>query len=124
MDINERLQQEQMTGGAPKVNPDEQNRYLGTFRERVMAAVKVSQVDDANVQAWLRNLMQENSEGKLLINQALLGDDFTAYLTMATSTNHPFTLLSDSSTVSKQADPVAVVLAADHAVNFDQIYYN
>nr|MWN20580.1 DUF1694 domain-containing protein [Leuconostoc lactis] len=51
MDINERLQNEQLGGGQPKINPDEQRRYLGTFRERVIAAVKKSQLNSPAIQA-------------------------------------------------------------------------
>lgn len=55
MDINERLQQEQL-GGQPKINPDEQRRYLGTFRERVIAAIKVSQLTDKTIQSQFEKI--------------------------------------------------------------------
>ena len=34
------------TFGVPKVNPDEQRRYLGTFRERVSLAMTIAEVND------------------------------------------------------------------------------
>ena len=59
MDINERLQQEQL-GGQPKINPDEQRRYLGTFRERVIAAIKVSQLTDKTIQSQFENILTKH----------------------------------------------------------------
>ncbi|CAH1857349.1 YueI family protein [Convivina intestini] len=123
MDINERLQQEQLSGSSlPKINPDEQNRYLGTFRERVIVAIRQSQIDNPKVITDFTTVLSKNTAGKLLINANLTGDNSATYIKIATQTSHPFTLLSDNQKSSRQADPIAVLLAADHAVNIDNIY--
>lgn len=122
MDINERLQNEQLGGGQPQINPDEQRRYLGTFRERVIVAVKASQVSQSNIQAQFEAALKAQPIGKILINQDVAGASFAAYVAIASRTNHPFTLLSHVATTSTQDDPIAVLLAADTAVNCDQIY--
>ncbi len=44
MDVNERLEQNQ-TGNGPSLKPDEKRLYLGTYRERVILAIKTSQVN-------------------------------------------------------------------------------
>lgn len=121
MDINERLQQEQL-GGQSKINPDEQRRYLGTFRERVIVAVKTSQLGKDQIQAQFESALKSHSIGKVLIDQNLAGDNFTTYVTIATQTKHPFTLLSQSIESTYQDDPIAVLLAADTAINVDNIY--
>lgn len=122
MDINDRLQQSQKTTGTPKLNPDEQNRYLGTFRERVLIAIKASQITDTHVQNEFLNYLKNHSDGKVLINQNLAQSYFTTFVKQATATHHPFTLLSDHPTATQHDDAIAVLLASDHAVNIDNIY--
>lgn len=122
MDINERLQNEQLNGGQHQLNPDEQHRYLGTFRERVIAAVKKSQLNSPAIQAQFEATLKQHTEGKVLISQPLAGDFFTTYVRMAVTTNHPFTLLSTNDATTED-NPIAVLLAADDAVNIDQIYF-
>ncbi|MCT4387757.1 DUF1694 domain-containing protein [Leuconostoc pseudomesenteroides] len=122
MDINERLQQEQLGNGTPKINPDEQSRYLGTFRERVIVAVKVSQLGSTAIQSAFATSLKSHSIGKVLIDQNLAGDYFAKYVGLATQSKHPFTLLSDATKNHQQDDPIAVLLAANTAVNVDNIY--
>ncbi|CAM3177912.1 DUF1694 domain-containing protein [Leuconostoc rapi] len=121
MDINERIQQDQR-GGHSQINPDEQRHYLGTFRERVIVAVKASQLNNAQIQAKFEAALRSHSIGKVLINQQLAEDNFTTYVTIATRTKHPFTLLSHADESSQEDDPIAVLLAADTAINIDHIY--
>ncbi|GMA70125.1 hypothetical protein GCM10025879_13710 [Leuconostoc litchii] len=122
MDVNERLQQEQLGNGTPKINPDEQNRYLGTFRERVIVAIKVSQLGKSDIQSKFATALKSHSIGKVLIDQQLVGDYFTTYVGLATQSKHTFTLLSDANKSAHQDDPIAIVLAADTAINVDNIY--
>jgi len=122
MDINERLQQEQLGNGTPKINPDEQSRYLGTFRERVIVAVKVSQLGSTAIQSAFATSLKSHIIGKVLIDQNLAGDYFAKYVGLATQSKHPFTLLSDATKSHQQDDPIAVLLAANTAVNVDNIY--
>ncbi|MGO3499312.1 YueI family protein [Leuconostoc falkenbergense] len=122
MDINERLQQEQLGNGTPKINPDEQSRYLGTFRERVIVAVKVSQLGSTAIQSAFAASLKSHSIGKVLIDQNLASDYFAKYVGLATQSKHPFTLLSDATKSRQQDDPIAVLLAANTAVNVDNIY--
>ena len=121
MDINERLQQEQLCG-LPKINPDEQRRYLGTVRERVIAAIKVSQLTDKTIQSQFEKILTKHSTGKVLIDQTLTTDNFPTFVSLATKTHHPFTVLSDVTVKNQVTDPIAVLLAADTAVNVNTIY--
>ncbi|KAA8324409.1 DUF1694 domain-containing protein [Leuconostoc carnosum] len=122
MNLNERLQQEQLGNGTPKINPDEQSRYLGTFRERVIVAVKVSQLGNSDIQSAFAASLKSHSIGKVLIDQNLAANYFTTYVGLATQSKHPFTLLSDTTKHHHQDDPIAVLLAANTAVNVDNIY--
>lgn len=120
-DVNSRLEQGQQGNGGPKINPDEQRLYLGTFRERVVAAVKESKADDSQVQDELKARMTNWPDTTLLIDQDACGDAYINYLQMAVSTNHPYTLLSDFERTTQTDDPYAVVLAAKSAVNQESI---
>lgn len=42
--------------GTPKINPDEQRKYLGTFRERVGLTINVDQLQQAD---WTKAFEQE-----------------------------------------------------------------
>lgn len=121
MDINERIQQDQR-GGPSQLNPDEQKHYLGTFRERVIVAVKASQINNTQIQAKFESVLKSHNVGKVLINQQLTENNFTTYVTIAVRTKHPFTLLSQTNNTSQGDDPIAVLLASDTAINIDHIY--
>ncbi|GAO99395.1 YueI family protein [Fructobacillus ficulneus] len=120
-DVNSRLEQSQQGNGGPKINPDEQRLYLGTFRERVVVAVKESQVYDQTVQSQVKAALSAWPETTLLIDQDLCGDSYTDYLTMAVTNNHAYTLLSNTEKTTQTTDPYAVVLAAKTAINQENI---
>lgn len=120
-DVNSRLEQAQQSTGGPKINPDEQRLYLGTFRERVVAAVKQSRVDYGDAQEQLKAALNNWPDTTLLIDQDACGATYTDYLTMAVSTNHAYTLLSNSEKTTQTDDPYAVVLTAKTAVNQESI---
>ena len=78
------------------------------FRERVIAAVKKSQLNSPAIQAQFEATLKQHTDGKVLISQPLAGDLFTTYVRMAVTTNHPFTLLSTNDATTED-DPIAVL---------------
>ena len=78
----------------PANNPDEQRRYLGTFRERVIAAVKKSQLNSPAIQAQFEATLKQHAAGKVLISQPLAGDLFTTYVLWPLRQTDSFALLS------------------------------
>lgn len=49
--------------GTPKVNPDEQRRYLGTFRERVCLTVSIEELtQDEWTQGFAKEIATEQAE--------------------------------------------------------------
>ncbi|MGX7052244.1 DUF1694 domain-containing protein [Leuconostoc palmae] len=123
MDINERLQQEK-SGSPIKINPDEQRRYLGTFRERVVAAVKKSQITNSKIQSLFENTLKTYKDGKVVIDQRTAGELLSFYVALASKTGHSFTIISDQTIINKQDDPIVVLLQTNYAVNIDNIYFN
>lgn len=120
MDVNERLEQNQ-NGNGPSLKPDEKRRYLGTFRERVVLAIKLSQVGSDQSKQALSDRLKEYPAATLLIDQNLTGDSYIDYLQLAIKSGNQYSLLSNN-VVSKQVqDPYAIVLADKTAINLDNI---
>lgn len=120
MDVNERLEQNQ-NGTGPSLKPDEKRLYLGNFRERVILAIKGSQLESDASKAALADKMKAYPDATLTIDQDLAGADYIDYLQLAIKSGNPYSLLSNNERSKQTADPYALVLAAKTAVNIDNI---
>lgn len=101
--------------GTAKINPDEQRKYLGTFRERCFLSMTVKEM--AN-QADRENLLKEvkkHPEGKLLINGDTNTELQQTFISLASKNAVDFTIVNDA-TVENE-DSIGVLLVTDHAVN-------
>lgn len=54
--------------GAPKIKPDEQKKYLGTFRERVVFIMKFEEAQKTNFDTFCLEQFKDYPQGTLLIN--------------------------------------------------------
>lgn len=120
MDVNERLEQNQ-NGSGPNLKPDEKRLYLGTFRERVILAIKASEVGSEESKTVLADKLKAYPDATLLIDQNQTGDDYIDYLKLAIQSGNAYTLLSNNEISKQTTDPYAFVLAAKTAVNIDNI---
>ena len=101
--------------GTPKIKPDEQRKYLGTFRERVCLTISVQELKEQN---WTKALTAELARGigsLVFINGNLSQDEIRPYIQTDTHANARFTLKTDP---EYKTDPaaLAVVVAAKTAV--------
>ncbi|MBB1079904.1 YueI family protein [Limosilactobacillus sp. STM2_1] len=101
--------------GTPKIKPDEQRKYLGTFRERVCLTISVQELQE---QDWTKALTAEIKKGignLVFINGNLPHNKIRPYIQTATHDNAQFTLKTDP---EYKTDPssLAVVIAAKTAV--------
>lgn len=97
--------------GTPKLKPDEQRKYLGTFRERVDLTITFAQI---NTPAYLEALAQEvkvHPDYRLIVNGALCTANLAKILRLAKANNIQVTTTS-SAEFTHQAQDIAVVLAA------------
>lgn len=94
--------------GPPKIKPDEQRKYLGTFRERVCLTISVAELQERN---WSFAISKELQRGIGNLPHAELRD----YIKSATAANANFTLKTEP---EFRTDPesLAVVVAAKTAV--------
>ncbi|HIY57063.1 MAG TPA: YueI family protein [Candidatus Tetragenococcus pullicola] len=116
-DLNKRLEQSQY--GTPKVNPDEQRKYLGTFRERCYISMTLSQMEKTNNKEQLQKHLADYSESSLLINGRLPEDLQETYIAIATQSQKKFTVVDGQS--PKEKDPIGLLVISSHAVNEDVI---
>ena len=116
-DLNKRLEQSQY--GTPKVNPDEQRKYLGTFRERCYISMTLSQMEKTNNKEQLQKHLADYSESSLLINGRLPEDLQETYIAIASQSQKKFTVVDGQS--PKEKDPIGLLVISSHAVNEDVI---
>lgn len=79
--------------GAARVNPDEQRKYLGTFRERCFASMTIKEMRNQQDREHLISEIQKYPEGKLLINGAVDGNLQNEFIALASKNSVDFTML-------------------------------
>lgn len=101
--------------GTPKIKPDEQRKYLGTFRERVCLTISVAELRQ---QDWTTALKKELNRGigqLVFINGNLPHEEIHPYIKAASETGGQFTLKTEPQFKTNDSD-LAIVVAAQEAV--------
>lgn len=115
--VQDELQQHLDKGrfGTARINPDEQRKYLGTFRERCFASMTIREMKNKQDREHLILEIQKYPEGKLLINGAVDGELQNEFIALASRNSVDFTIVNDATVDSE--DSIGVLLVTDHAVN-------
>lgn len=105
--------------GTPRVNPDEQRKYLGTFRERCYLSMTVTEMKKKDNQKTLLNALPDYQGALVLLNGKLPESIQTDYITLLTQQQMEFRIVSDA----QDADPdsIGLLIAGKEAVNQDVI---
>ncbi|PWF99551.1 YueI family protein [Levilactobacillus bambusae] len=106
--------------GTPKINPDEQRHYLGTFRERVSLAMTVGQVITHDYLNDYRNEITAHPEETVILNGHIDQNNLVPYMKIASQSNVKFTIVSDD-IYGHAADDIGLVVASNHAINVHPI---
>ena len=125
---NDNLQEHLNNGlyGTPQLHPDEQRKYLGTFRERVSLTITFKEFSN-NQNACLTAIKQEissNNEEELSIkiNGQLSSDIIDKIIQISKENNTKFEYLADAS-FSHDDDANAIVICSSksalHIENID-----
>lgn len=125
---NDNLQEHLNNGlyGTPQLHPDEQRKYLGTFRERVSLTITFKEFSN-NQNACLTAIKQEissNTEEELSIkiNGQLSSDIIDKIIQISKENNTKFEYLADAS-FSHDDDANAIVICSSklalHIENID-----
>lgn len=83
--------------GKPQLKPDEKNKFLGNFQERVAIALTIAQAKSLENQKIVKKVMADNPKSHMYINgnmdQATVGE----YIALAAGENYKFTIISQES---------------------------
>jgi uncharacterized protein YueI len=117
--VNDRLEQSSM-GGTPKINPDEQRRYLGTFRERVSLAIKIADLSNTNTITALKDEFKNHDNYQLIINGNIEHNLIAPFIQLASQNNIKFVIKTDSFYKTGN-DNYGVVYANKASINVNPI---
>lgn len=101
--------------GTPKIKPDEQRKYLGTFRERVCLTISVRELDQHNWTMAITKELQRGIGNLVFVNGNLPHSELHPYIRAAAAANGQFTMKTDSE-FRTTPDSLAIVVAAKDAV--------
>jgi uncharacterized protein YueI len=104
--------------GAIETKPDERRKYLGTLRERIIVAMKKSQVAETEIYPQIEQLMKENPRAHLFLNGNMSYEDLSKYVKMANKQKIEHTIVTNKEHDSE----IGLVLAMDHAIDKEEIY--
>ena len=106
--------------GGPKLNPDEQRRYLGAFEERVLGYADVETSDSLQLQKGFSMILehfQEKTETLFVkISPNIEFDKQVFYLKQAKESNCQATIVSDDHITS----PFGLVIHTNEPVQVDE----
>jgi uncharacterized protein YueI len=101
--------------GVPLLKPDEQRKYLGTFRERCYLSMTISQMTTQQNEDYLRKHLKEYPNSKILINGKIPETVQQTYIQLAMQANLPFTVVATADPY--QNDRIGLLVVAKTAVN-------
>lgn len=101
--------------GAPKINADEQRKYLGTFRERCFVSLTIRQMRNQQDRTHLIEEINKYPEGKLLINGGVSEQLQSEFIGLASKHAVDFTIVNDAQVENEES--IGVLLVTDHAVD-------
>ena len=106
--------------GGPKLNPDEQRRYLGTFEERVLGYADISTANSSELEHGFFSILegfQEKVEILFVkISPNIEFDKQVLYLRQAKESNCQATIVSDDHITS----PFGLVIHTNEPVQVDE----
>lgn len=101
--------------GSPKINPDEQRHYLGTFRERCYLSMTVAEMKNEQDKRLLEQALGEHKDATVLINGKIPESLQATYIALLTKKQATFTIVNDTQTADLTS--IGLLIAAEQAVN-------
>ncbi len=101
--------------GTPKIKPDEQRKYLGTFRERVCLTISVKELHEQDWQPALVAELKRGIGNLVFLNGNLPHEDIHPYLLATNQHGGIFTMKTDPE-FRTNPEALAVVVAAKTGV--------
>lgn len=102
--------------GLKEIKPEEKRKFLGTFRERVVIALKIGQVAQQKIYPQIEQTMKEYSAARLLLNGNIAYEQLLKYINLAKKNHIEYKLVTNHDT------EIGLVLAMNHAIDKETIY--
>ncbi|WP_288528175.1 YueI family protein [uncultured Secundilactobacillus sp.] len=102
--------------GTPKLHPDEQRQYLGTFRERVSLRMTIQQVTDQIGLAGFKAELEANPDFHVIFNGHIDSQALSPYMQAASAAKIEFTIVQDAF-YGDQPTSSGLIVASDHAID-------
>ncbi|MDQ0201609.1 YueI family protein [Neobacillus ginsengisoli] len=104
--------------GALETKPEERRKFLGTLRERIIVALKKSQVRETEVYPQVELYMKKFPQSHLFLNGNMNYGELSKYVKLATKYKIEHTIVTNK----EHNTEIGLVLAMDHAIDKDEIY--
>lgn len=104
--------------GTPSVNPDEQRKFLGTFRERVYIRMSIQQMRQEKLKKTLETHLTDYPDASVLINGNVSQTLQTSYIQSIMKAKLKFTVVD---TDLQEDEESGLLVVSDKAVNEDTI---
>ncbi|GAW63270.1 hypothetical protein FC65_GL000680 [Ligilactobacillus acidipiscis DSM 15836] len=118
-DLNDRLSESLY--GTPKIKPDEQRKYLGTFRERVALTLDQGEAQQPQFIDVLHKELDQNPEYQLLINGNASQTAVDKLTDLSNMISNPSKLLAGKAAPNGMDALAAVVCTKDTALHLDEV---
>ncbi|MEH7272387.1 YueI family protein [Neobacillus vireti] len=104
--------------GPLETKPDERRKYLGSLRERIIIALKKSQVAEAAIYPQVEREMKQNPQSNLFLNGNMDYSVLSKYVKLAVKYKLEHTIVTN-----KEHDTdIGLILAMDYAIDKEEIY--
>ena len=82
--------------GKPQLKPDEKNKFLGNFAERVAIALTVSQIKNADNETTVESVMKKYPQYHMYLNGKIDSYILDKYMRLSVKLKYKFTIVSQS----------------------------
>lgn len=106
--------------GTPQLKPDEQRKYLGTYRERVVFVLTAEELTNQHYDLFATEQFKAYPDGTVLLNANVTGPVQNHVMQLAQKNNRPFKLV-DSSEATPLGDTIALVYTVGYAIDREHI---
>lgn len=104
--------------GPKKIKPEEKRQFLGTYRERVIIALKVGQVVEQKVYPQVEQTMKEHPTSHLFLNGNISYEQLSKYVKLANKYKIENTIVTNK----EHETEIGLVLAMAYAIDKEDIY--
>lgn len=104
--------------GPKEIKPEEKRQFLGTYRERVIIALKIGQAAQQRIYPQVEQNMREHPTSHLFLNGNISYEQLSKYVKLANKYKIENTIVTN-----KEHDTdIGLVLAMNYAVDKEDIY--